>query len=571
MSLYELLRNAVERDPEKRAVVCGTYQSSYAVLKARVDNLADNLRRMGVGQEEGGMGQELMGLRQGDRVAMIHENCHVFLETYFAAARLGAVIVPMNYRLSPDDFIYILNHSGAKVLCVQSKFTDWVYDNIRMIPLVESVILCGEKDKGGNWTSQRTGLEVLEEVGVAVFHFEDLVKGSDKTPPENSSVAQLIAESDEDMAQIYYTSGTTGNPKGVILTHGNNLAHAQGTIEELDLTSEDRWLHVSPMFHLADAWAIWSITMIGGTHVIIPSFEPKLMLETIQEHKVTLSNLIPTMLNILVNYHDRNADSAKSMYDLDSMRLIMSGGAPIAREVVRKVIDVFGCQYIQTYGLTETSPFLTMSLLENWMNELPFEERLRYLVTTGRPFHEVQLKVVREDGTEVRKDEEEVGEIIVKGDTITPGYWNDPGITAERIVDGWLHTRDLAVVNAEGYVTIVDRADDMIITGGENVYSVEVEDVLYSHPDVFEAAVVGLPDEVWGERVAAGVVLKDGANTNGGEGGGCGPSEQEIIDFCKERMARFKAPKKVYFLDELPKTGSSKIKKFSLKEMLCRE
>jgi len=397
-----------------------------------------------------------------------------------------------------------------------------------------------------------------------------------------------------DIAQLYYTSGTTGRPKGVILTHGNNLVHTKGTIDELNLTSMDRWLHVSPMFHLADAWAVWSITMAGGTHVIIPRFEPKLVIEAIENHKVTLSNFIPTMLNILVNYPDVRS------HGFESLRLIMSGGAPIAKEVVRKVMDVFGCDYLQTYGLTETSPFLTMSILRDWMNDLPFEERLKYLVTTGRPFYDVRLRVVREDGSDVRNDEEEVGEIIVKGDTISPGYWNAPEITAERIVDGWLHTRDLAVVNSEGYVTIVDRADDMIITGGENVYSVEVEDVLYSHPDVFEAAVIGLPDPHWGEKVTAVVVLKEEGKEQqmldggkelglGGERGGNraegeregsikkpmeegkANKEEEIKEFCKERMARYRAPKKVYFVDELPKTGSAKIKKFALKEMLCSE
>lgn len=562
MPLYELLRNAAERHPENQAVICGTHHYSYAGLKERVDSLADNLK--------------LMGIRHGDRVTMIHENCHHFLEIYFAAAKLDAVIVPMNYRLSPDDFIYILDHSGANVLCIQSKFTDWIYDNMPFLRTLKHLILCGEKDEEGQWIGQSSKLEVLEEVGVAVYHFEDLVHDNEGEAPEDRTEVPLMAVSDSNTAQIYYTSGTTGKPKGVILTHGNNRAHSKGTIHELGLTSNDRWLHVSPMFHLADAWAVWSITEVAGTHVIIPSFEPKLMLETIEKHGVTVSNLIPTMLNILVNH------PGTEKFDLDSMRLIMSGGAPIAKEVVRKVIDVFGCEYVQTYGLTETSPFLTMSLLTDWMKELPFEERLKFMVTTGRPFYDVQLRVVREDGTDVRKsgedgddvrnDEVEVGEIIVKGDTITPGYWKAPEITAERIVDGWLHTRDLAVVSKEGYVTIVDRADDMIITGGENVYSVEVEDVLYSHPDVFEAAVVGLPDPVWGEKVVAVVVLKDGSLV----GHDCSEDEcteakkQEIIAFCKERMARFKAPKEVFFIDELPKTGSAKIRKHALREMFER-
>jgi acyl-CoA synthetase (AMP-forming)/AMP-acid ligase II len=304
------------------------------------------------------------------------------------------------------------------------------------------------------------------------------------------------------------------------------------------------------MFHLADAWAVWSITSVGAAHVIIPCFEPQSALEVIEKHNVTLSNFIPTMLNILVNHpHVKE-------YDFSSLRVILSGGAPIAKEVVRKVVDIFGCDYIQTYGLTETSPFLTMSILRDDMKDLPVEERLNVMVTTGRPFYNVQLKVVKENGEEVIPNGEDVGEIIVKGDIVTPYYWKLPEETKERIVDGWLYTRDLAVVDYLGYVTIVDRKDDMIITGGENVYSIEVEDVLYSHPDVLEAAVIGLSDPIWGEKVTAIVVLKKGQE----------PTEQEIIDFCKEKMAHFKAPKKVIFADSLPKTGSAKIYKFKLRE-----
>jgi acyl-CoA synthetase (AMP-forming)/AMP-acid ligase II len=255
------------------------------------------------------------------------------------------------------------------------------------------------------------------------------------------------------------------------------------------------------------------------------------------------------MLNILVNFPNIE------LYKNSSMRLTLSGGAPIAKEIIRKTIKLFGCEYIQTYGLTETSPFLTMSILKHEMKNLPFEEKLKYIATTGRPFHGVQLKVVREDGSEVFPDDKEVGEIIVKSDTITPGYWRLSEETKKRIRSGWLYTRDLAVVNTEGYVTIVDRKDDKIITGGEDVYSIEVEDVLYSHPSVLEAAVFGLPDSIWGEIITAVVVVKEGKDLN----------EKEVIGFCKNNIAHFKAPKKVIFVDNLPKTGSAKICKYKLR------
>lgn len=517
MVLYKLLSETVKAYPDNLAVICCDKRFSYSQIKERIDKLASGLRDMGIGKE--------------DKIAIIHKNCHCFLEVYFAATKLGAILVPINYRLAPQDFVYILDNSKSKVLIIQPELASWIFERREGVPLVRNIILTEPFGKR----------EFMDEY----LEYGTLVEGD---PIEEEHIPKI---KDSEIAQIYYTSGTTGKSKGVILTHKNNWIHAEGTIAELGLSSKDRWLHVSPMFHLADAWAVWSLTKVGGTHVMVPSFEPKVVLEAIQEHKVTLSNFIPTMLNILVNY------SGVKDYDCSSLRLIMTGGAPIAKDVVRKVIDTFGCDYIQTYGLTETSPFLTMSILKEEMKSLPFEERLRYMVTTGRPFYNVNLKVVKEDGQEVIPDEKDVGEIIVKGDTISPMYWELPEVTSKRIFEGWLHTRDLAVVDSEGYVTIVDRMDDMIITGGENVYSIEVEDVLYSHPDILEAAVIGLPDPVWGEKVTAVVVAKEGKEL----------SEDDIIEFCKNKLAHFKAPKKVISTDQLPKTGSAKIYKYKLREI----
>jgi acyl-CoA synthetase (AMP-forming)/AMP-acid ligase II len=284
---------------------------------------------------------------------------------------------------------------------------------------------------------------------------------------------------------------------------------------------------------------------------LIPGFEPGRVLRTIADHRVTLSNFIPTMLNLLVN------DPGIQEADLSSLRLVLSGGAPIAKEVVRKVMGACGCDYVQTYGMTETSPFLTMSLLKEGLRSLPFEERLEYLVTTGRPFKGVRLKVVREDGRQVEPDDRDVGEIVVKSETITPGYWGMPEETSERIdADGWLHTRDLARINRDGYVTIVDRKDDVVITGGENVYTVEVEDVLYAFPGILEAAVIGLPDSRWGESVTAVIVPREGEDY----------TDDEVIRFCRERLAAFKVPKRIIRTGGLPKTGSAKVSKYLLRE-----
>jgi len=241
--------------------------------------------------------------------------------------------------------------------------------------------------------------------------------------------------------------------------------------------------------------------------------------------------------------------------------VLMSGGAPIAPELVKKIIETFKCDYIQTYGMTETSPYLTLSILKKNLKRLPPEEQLIYKSKTGREFITVSLRVVDEKGNDVKRDGKEVGEIIVKGDTITPGYWNMPDETKETIKGGWLYTGDLATIDEEGYVQIVDRKKDMIITGGENVYSTEVENVLYMHPAVLEAAVIGVPDEHWGEAVKAVVVLKKGYRA----------SEKEIIEFCKRHIASYKAPKSVDFVTSLPKTGSGKIYKKGIRERYWRD
>jgi acyl-CoA synthetase (AMP-forming)/AMP-acid ligase II len=300
---------------------------------------------------------------------------------------------------------------------------------------------------------------------------------------------------------------------------------------------------------------VWAITKAGGTHIIVPIFNPENVLQIIESENVTISNFIPTLLNILIHYKDVDK------FNYKSLRLIMSGGAPIAHEVVRKVIEIFKCDYIQTYGMTETSPFLTMSILKPHLQKLSFKEKFKYMITTGRPFSNVKLKIINKKGQAVRGDNKEVGEILVKGETITHEYWRLPEETFKRIKNGWLFTGDLARVNKEGYITIVDRKDDMIITGGENVYSIEVENILYSHPDILEAAVIGLPDNIWGEIIVASVVLKTGKKT----------SSRKIVDYCKNNLAEFKIPKKVVFFCELPKTGSNKISKQKLRETLTSQ
>ena len=515
MILTEPLMKALKFFPKKEAIVCGERRWTYQEFYDRVNRLSHYLKDLGVGKN--------------DKVAILHPNCHYFLEAYYGITQIGAISVPINYRLSSGEIAFILQDSESKILIADPMFQKQV-DPIR-----------GEiKDIVGIiWTGEG---KVNKESGD--LNYEMVLHQT------NFSALPETRITDDDIAQIYYTSGTTGRPKGVMLSHKNVNTHALGTIAELHLTDSDVWIHVAPLFHLADAWATWAITWVGGTHILVREFDSKIVLETIEREKVTLTNLIPTMLNLMVNHPE------VGKYDYRSLRVLLSGGAPIAPEVVRKIVETFKCDYIQTYGMTETSPYLTLSILKDHLKKLSYEDQLRFKSKTGREFIGVELKVVNERGGEIKRDEKEVGEIIVKGDIVTKGYWKLPEETKKSIKDGWLYTGDMAVMDEEGYVTIVDRKKDMILTGGENVYSTEVENILYMHPATLECAVVGVPDQKWGEAVKGIVVLKPGQKA----------TAEEIIQFCKNRIARYKAPKSIDFIDALPRTGSGKIHKKGLRD-----
>ncbi len=521
MHVRTILDKAQKWWPDHDAIVCGSKRLSYAEFAMRARRLANYFRDH--------------GLVPGDRVAILHHNCHIYLEAYFAAAYAGLILTPINFRLLGLELRFIFQDSGAKLLISHLESKNKVAEALArdQDPVLVNKII---------WSNPE-GSEIPSISGCSSVEYEStLAEAEDRTLPTSPG--------GNETAQLYYTSGTTGKPKGVILTHTNVITHALGTIDELQLTDSDVWGHIAPLYHLADAWASFAITMVGGCHVMVPTFEPQLVLKTIRNEGVTLSNLIPTMLNQLVN----EPNAAEGPYP--SLRYMLSGGAPIAPELVRKTINTFGCEYVQTYGMTETSPYLTLSLLKSHLRELSEDEQFQYRCRTGRKFITVDLKVVDSDGKEVKADNKEVGEIWVRGPSITPGYWNNPRETAAAFQDGWFKTGDLAVIDSEGYVNIVDRKKDMILTGGENVYCTEVEHVLYEHPSVLEAAVVGVPDDKWGEVVKAIVVHKPGTSLD----------EDELIRFCKTRLAHYKAPKSVDFMDELPKTGTGKIFKKALKD-----
>ena len=516
MNIWMTLGKALDLYPQKTAVIDGERAYTYQQIGERVAGLARFL--------------ESQGIQPEDRVSILEVNSHTFLEVYYAVAGLGAILNPLNYRLAAREVAFILKDAGSRWLIASTRFAPVVIEALKTGLNLEGILWIGEAPK--------------ESTSIRCHSYEDIVSA-------HFGDFQAISVDENQVAHLYYTSGTTGRPKGVMLTHKNVCHHALGTIAELKLVDTDIWGHIAPMFHLADAWATFAITWVGGCHVMVGEFEPEAVMATIEKEKMTLSNLIPTMLNLMIK-HPRVTE-----FDFSSLRVILSGGAPIAPEIVKSIMETFGCDYIQTYGMTETSPYLTFSILKAHLLKLSPEEQLKFKSKTGRPFMGVDLKVVDENGVSIAADGEQVGEIWVQGDSVTPGYWNLAEETAKAFSDGWLRTGDLATLDSEGYVNIVDRKKDMIVTGGENVYSTEVENVLYMNPKILEAAVFGVPDERWGEAVNAAIVLKSGESA----------TQEEIISFCKEYQAAYKAPKAVVFLDALPKTGSGKIYKKGLRDI----
>jgi fatty-acyl-CoA synthase len=498
VTIWTLLAEARTRFGERTAVVEAGHGRTYAELAGAVGARALDWRARGIAP--------------GDRVAVLEVNTGAFLECYFAAAALGAVLVPLNHRLAPAELAAILADAGVRLVTFAPAFA----------PAVAAL---------------RQGASPVEHwCPIAVARAPAAMEAPHEARPD-------------DLAHLYYTSGTTGRPKGVMLTHRNVCVHARVAVEELGIASTDRWGHFAPLFHLADAWATFAVTQVGGTHVMMPRFEPDAALELIDREGVTITNLVPTMLGRMVASPRVGAGS------LASLRVVLSGGAPIAPALVRAVLTRLRCDYVQTYGMTETSPYLTLGIVPPELQDLPESELLALKARTGRPFAAVELEVVDHHDQPVPPDDRTVGEIRVRGETVTPGYWNRPDETAQALRGGWLYTGDLAVVDGHGFVNIVDRKKDMILTGGENVYSTEVENALHEHPAVLEAAVYGRPDETWGEIVCAAVVLVPGSNV----------SPEELVSTCRERIAGYKVPRVIELVDELPKTGSGKISKAALR------
>lgn len=508
------LRYAEQQFPNTVGVVCGDRRFTYAEFAARVARLAGALRSLGV--------------QPGDRVAFLSSNCHRLLEAYYGVPEAGGILLALNVRLSAQELTYVLNNSGAKILFFEGVFLPLVDCFRNAVPQIKTFIVQDDTSRP-DWTAPHTYDELL--AGAEPFH-------CDYMQVDENSVAEL-----------FYTSGTGANPKGVMLTHRNVYLHAFGVILGLQSTHDTVQLHTIPLFH-ANGWgAAHSVTLLGARHVMIHRFDPREVFRLIEQEKVTCMHLVPPMAIALVNCPDI------SKYDLRSLQKINLGGAAASPTLVRQLEEKLGCMAFSGYGLTETSPVLTMATPKTG-TRYQGEHRYQQQARTGYPLPGVEIRVVGTDGEDVPRDGQTMGEIWARGDGVMLGYWNDPESMNRVFERGWFHTGDVATIDKDGYVLIMDRRKDMILSGGENVSSLEVEKALAAHPDIYEVAVIPVPDERWGEVPKAIVVLKPGATA----------TELELIDFCRARLAHYKCPKSVEFVDVLPKTGTGKLLKRELRK-----
>jgi fatty-acyl-CoA synthase len=511
LSPLEFARRARRLYADCDAVVDGNMNLNYARFFERCDRWSAALQQFGI--------------EPGDRIAYIAPNTHAQLESFYAVPQIGGVLVPINYRLTADDFAYLINHSEARVVCADLDHLDAV-DRIRpQLPRVEQFVALNGARRG--W-----------------LDYEAIL---------NSAPADFARPNirESDLLTINYTSGTSGKPKGVMITHRNAYMNVVGTLLHFPMSIADRYLWTLPMFH-ANGWTfVWAVTAVGATHICLRKVEPRAVFEKIARERVTVLCAAPTVLILLANSPTELRSEVRR-----GVR-VLTAGAPPAAATIERIEGQFGWILTQAYGLTETAPFISICELRPGHSSLSAQERATIkarqgieLLTSG------ELRVVDAQGCETPRDGKTLGEIVVRGNVVMHGYYKDPEGTGRVIRDGWFHTGDGAVVHPDGYVEIRDRLKDVIISGGENISSVEVEGTLLRHPAVQEAAVVGFPHELWGEVPEAFIVAKEGASV----------SEAELQEFARSRLAHFKVPQRFTFVTELPKTATGKIQKYVLRK-----
>jgi len=501
MLIYEMLEANAERLPGKIALICDDEALTYRELQQRVSSLAYHLQKMGV--------------RKGDRVALLFPNCNEMAIAYFACAAVGAISVPLNNRLTGKELTYMVNDCGASLMAVGYQFWEISQQIKAELPLVKNFIYAGEEKKSG------------------ALYFRELL--NEKALPD---IPPLILD---DTATILYTSGTTGLPKGAMMSHRNVFTNARNCGAVLNYRENDITLIVVPLFHVTGLNSqLVAFIYIGGTCVIMKAYKTAEMIETIERHKITVLFNVPTMYVLMLINETLNER------DVSSVRLAAYGGAPMDKETILQLKSRLGVDLYNAYGLTECSSLCTV---------LPACDAVRKAPSVGLPVSGVQLKAVDPQGREVPAGDP--GELLIKGPNIVKGYYNKPEATRKGLVEGWLYTGDIARIDEEGYVFIVDRMKDMIVRGGENIYSIEVESVLNSHPKVLESAVVPEPHHIFGEVVRACLVLRPEMEA----------TAEEILEYCRQHLADFKVPARVLFLQELPRNPGGKVIKARLREL----
>jgi len=501
--------------PEKTAVVYGNTRRTYLQFHERVNRLADALKKKGIGK--------------GDKVAFVCPNIPPMLEAHYAVPMIGAALVSINIRLSANEVAYIVNHSDARAVFVDNEFAGLIAPIVHQLEKVEFYVnICD--------VSSDRPLEGLD--------YESFLETGSTDP------VSIEVEDERDIATINYTSGTTGLPKGVMYHHRGAYLNAIGEIIEAHLDSTSVYLWTLPMFH-CNGWCFtWAVTAIGGTHVCLRAVAADEVFRLIDAESVSHMCAAPTVLVMMSNYPGAKDLKMKRRIE------IMTAGAPPAPKVIENV-EKMGANITHTYGLTEVfGPHSVCAWKPEW-DALSAQQRANLKSRQGVPFVTTQYMDVVDPATmaPVPRDGQTIGEIVMRGNNVMLGYYKDPESTKTAFFGGWFHSGDLAVMHPDQYVQIMDRKKDIIISGGENISTVEIENVIFQHPDVLEVAVIPVPDEKWGEVPKAFVVPKEGVQ----------PTAQEIIDFCKQNLARFKAPKVVEF-SALPKTATGKIQKFKLRE-----
>ena len=505
MVVGEIFGRNARRWPDKEGVIYKGTRLTFRELNDRVNRLTNALLGL--------------GLEKQDRVAIIADNCHPFIEAIGACAKGGFILASLSTKLQ-DELTHIVKNAQPKAVILSPNYLgkirpEWGF--------VKSIISLGDAPKG-------------------ILQYEDLLAGSSGDEPQ-------VKVEEEDVLLLYYTSGTTSLPKGAALTHKAILANVVNMVITRNIVRGDKTMVVHPLFFTAPInCTVIPMLYLGCPVVVLDGFDPQNFLATVEKEKITHVIVVPTMLIRLLEYPDLKK------YNVSSLKQVIYGSAsmPVAR--LKEAIQRFGPIFSQIYGLTETVSEATCL----WTGEHVIDgssEVVRRLGSCGRETINCHVRVVRPDGTDVARDGQEVGEIIIKGDVLMKGYWNMPEVTAETIRDGWLYSSDLATMDSDGYIYIVDRKKDMIISGGINIYPREIEEVLYKHPAIYEAAVIGIPDEEWGEKVTAVIVPKEGQKV----------TEEEIIEYLRERLATYKKPKSVIFTNVLPKTPTGKILKRELR------